>query len=156
MGTSGPSKSQNFSKNLEIEKNIEINTFSTKKEDNGKINISSVNNEDNKQKNNMKELIEKLLATLNKEKCKKIVSSFPSKQKTDFQKFKSTLQSKTEKLTEIEKAYIIFVWMANNIEYNIGLKGNITHELCEPINVYKTGKAVCAGYSNLYKDFADC
>ena len=31
MGTSGPSKNQKFSKNLQIEKNIEINTPSTKK-----------------------------------------------------------------------------------------------------------------------------
>ena len=58
-------------------------------------------------------------------------------------------------MKEIEKAYIIFLWIANNIEYNIELKGKITNELCEPINVYKTGKTVCAGYSSLYKDFAD-
>ena len=58
-------------------------------------------------------------------------------------------------MKEIEKAYIIFLWIANNIEYNIELKGKITNELCEPNKVYKTGKAVCAGYSNLFKDFAD-
>ena len=90
MGTSGPSKNHKFSKNLQIEKNIEINTLSTKKEDSSKINTSltkkegdskintsSTNKEDNCQTTKIKESIEKLLAILNKEKCQKLVSSFP-------------------------------------------------------------------------------
>jgi hypothetical protein len=58
---------------------------------------------------------------------------------------------------DIEKVRAIFYWIADNIEYDyLSFKNNtITSIHVEPESVYKERKAVCEGYSNLFKSMLD-
>lgn len=55
----------------------------------------------------------------NKETCIEIVSSLPKREKTDLQSLKDLIKSKTKKSSSKEKAYIIFLWICQNIDYDI-------------------------------------
>lgn len=72
------------------------------------------------------------------------------------------LEKLTKKLTDpfpldIEKVRAIFVWIADNIEYDyVNFKNNtVTSIQVQPETVYKERKAVCEGYSNLFKLMLD-
>jgi transglutaminase/protease-like cytokinesis protein 3 len=56
--------------------------------------------------------------------------------------------------TELEKARIIYAWIADNIDYDVPayLSGNYGD--VSPENVLQTRKSVCSGYANLYKAVA--
>jgi hypothetical protein len=69
-----------------------------------------------------------------------------------------TLDKLTKKITkpfpnDIEKVRAIFDWIADNIEYDyVNFKNNTTTSIqVQPETVYKERKAVCEGYSNLFK-----
>jgi transglutaminase/protease-like cytokinesis protein 3 len=51
--------------------------------------------------------------------------------------------------TEHEKFRVLFRWVTDNIEYNLGSTDT------EPKNIVKKRKAVCAGYSSLLKSLCD-
>lgn len=51
---------------------------------------------------------------------------------------------------DLEKAWMIYVWITHNIEYDKKLSG--ISEANEASTAFKTGKCVCEGYSNLYND----
>ena len=55
-------------------------------------------------------------------------------------------------MNEFGKAYIIFYWLHENIEYDIPQRrtGNMAYI---PNDVYISGKCVCEGYSKLYQYF---
>jgi len=53
-------------------------------------------------------------------------------------------------MNEFEKAYIIFYWLHENIEYDIAQKG-AGNAAKMPDDIYNSGKCVCEGYSNLYQ-----
>jgi hypothetical protein len=72
------------------------------------------------------------------------------------------LDQLTKKLTkpfpkDIEKVRAIFYWIADNIEYDyLNFKNKtVTSIQVEPESVYKERKAVCEGYSNLFKSMLD-
>ena len=91
---------------------------------------------------------------LDKDLCDKIVSSLPKREKTNLTKFKNTIKSETENLTEIERAFVLFKWMGQNIDYDIK-NFNLGKSVdCSKEGVFKTGKTVCSGYSNLFEDIA--
>ena len=60
------------------------------------------------------------------------------------------LKKVTKTLNEFEKAYIIFYWCHDNIEYDVIGRKNHSAE-CSPDGVYKKGKTVCEGYSRLFE-----
>ena len=61
---------------------------------------------------------------------------------------------KTKHLNDLEKAYLLFNWIGNNIEYDYeGMLNNTS--TCEINDVFKIGKTVCSGYSRLFRHFAD-
>ena len=73
-----------------------------------------------------------------------------------------TLDKLTKKLTkpfshDIEKVRAIYDWIANNIEYDyVNFRNKtVTSIQVQPESVYKDRKAVCAGYSNLFKSMLD-
>ena len=73
-----------------------------------------------------------------------------------------TLDKLTRKLTkpfpqDIDKVRAIFDWIANNIEYDYVNYRNktVTSIQVQPETVYKERKAVCEGYSNLFKSMLD-
>ena len=50
---------------------------------------------------------------------------------------------------ELEKARVLFRWIAENIEYDF----SYDYAQQKPEDVLKNGKAVCGGYSDLYVQF---
>jgi len=69
-----------------------------------------------------------------------------------------TLEKLVKKLTkpfpkDVEKVRAIFYWIADNIEYDFAsFKDNtVTTTQVQPETVYNKRKAVCEGYSNLFK-----
>ena len=91
-----------------------------------------------------------ILATLDKEKLKKIVKQCPKRTSISLNNFREHLKKATSNLTEEEKAYALFFWICDNIAYDVeGLRtGNLR---CKPEESYSRGKTVCSGYSRLYK-----
>ena len=92
--------------------------------------------------------------TFNKELCKEIMASLPKRTETNLQSLKDLMKSKTVKILEIEKSYIIFLWICQNIDYDApsyfaGRNVDVT-----PEGVFRNGKTVCSGYSRLYKDIS--
>ena len=63
-----------------------------------------------------------------------------------------TYLSKYECQNKIEKAWLVYVWITDNIEYNLDgyVKGDYGEN--DATNVLKNGKSVCAGYSNLFEE----
>jgi len=89
-----------------------------------------------------------------KELCDKIVSSLPKRKKTNLKEFKNKIKSKTKDLTEIERAFVLFKWIGQNIDYDLKNLNAGKSVDCSKEGVFRTGKTVCSGYSNLYKDIA--
>lgn len=65
------------------------------------------------------------------------------------------MKDKTKNLSEKEKAYVIFLWITHNIDYDTEgfFSGNLGD--CAPETVFRKGKGVCSGYANLFKSIAD-
>ena len=60
-----------------------------------------------------------------------------------------------DKTDEIEKAWLIFAWIAMNISYDYeGLK-DLNNVNCNPENVFEKKIGICSGYSQLFKKMAD-
>ena len=53
---------------------------------------------------------------------------------------------------DLEKAWLIYVWITDNIEYNLDgyVKGDYGEN--DAGNVLRNGKSVCSGYSNLFEE----
>ena len=73
----------------------------------------------------------------------------------EFQPFKDLLKSKTINLSDKEKSFVIFLWVCENITYDIDSYLARRQVDCSPNGVFENGYSVCSGYSGLYKDFAD-
>jgi len=90
----------------------------------------------------------------NKENCQAIVSSLPVRTKTSLRLFKNSMRRKTKDLSEKEKSYVVFIWVCNNINYDLEslLEGRYVD--CTPEGAFTNGKTICSGFSRLYKDIA--
>ena len=91
----------------------------------------------------------------NKDLYKSLASSLPKMKKIDYLPFKDLLKSKTVNLSDKEKSFVIFLWICDNIAYDVDSYFAGRDVDCTPQGVYKNGSSVCSGYSRLYKDFAD-
>ena len=94
-------------------------------------------------------------SSFDKEKCKTIAHNLPKRTQTDFQSFKDILKSKTNNLSQIEKSYVIFIWICENISYDANSFFSGRDVDCTPQGVYNSGLSVCSGYARLYKDFSN-
>ena len=59
-----------------------------------------------------------ILATLDKEKLKKIVKACPKRTSVSLNNFREHFKKATSNLTEEEKAYALFFWICDNIAYD--------------------------------------
>ena len=91
---------------------------------------------------------------LDKDLCKSIASSLPRRKETDYQSLKDIMKSKTKKLSLKEKSYIIFLWICDNISYDIDSYYAGRDVDCTPEGVFKNGSSICSGYSRLFKDIS--
>ncbi len=53
--------------------------------------------------------------------------------------------------TEKEKCRAIFRWISNNIKYDYNVLNDYKKDRVDPLIVYKSKKAVCAGYASLFQ-----
>ena len=127
------------------EENLQI---ITKKEENEENNEKKENKE--KKENNVK----KEDKSFNKKKCESIVPSLPIRKKTNLQSLKDIMKSKTEKLSQKEKSFVLFLWICQNIEYDAQSYFAGKNVDCTPEGVFRNGKTVCSGYARLFKDIA--
>ncbi|CAF0827190.1 unnamed protein product [Didymodactylos carnosus] len=74
---------------------------------------------------------------------------------TSIQQLVDNMKDLSKNKTTIEKAWVIFYWIACNIEYDVisYFSKNYADQSAE--GVFRTRKGVCAGYGNLYKKLAD-
>jgi hypothetical protein len=54
-----------------------------------------------------------------------------------------------------EKVRAVFIWMTDNIAYDADAFFKGTQAVTSSAGVFRTGKSVCAGYSDLFRDLAD-
>ena len=127
------------------EENLQI---ITKKEENEE------NNEKNENKEEKENKIKKVDKSFNKKNCKSIVSSLPIRKKTNLQSLKDIMKSKTEKLSQKEKSFVLFLWICQNIEYDAQSYFAGKNVDCTPEGVFKNGKSICSGYARLFMDIA--
>ena len=90
----------------------------------------------------------------NKEACIEILSSLPKREETNLQSLKDLIKSKTKKSSSKEKAYIIFLWICQNIDYDVESYFAGRTSDVKPDGTFKNGKTVCSGYSRLYRDIS--
>ena len=77
-------------------------------------------------------------------------------QRNKYYFYSETAQELTESFsTEKEKCRAIFRWITNNIKYDYEVKNDHKKDRVDPLVVYKTKKAVCAGYASLFQAMCD-
>ena len=89
-----------------------------------------------------------------KESSKSVANSLPKRTQTNLKSFKDLIKSKTEKLNQKLKSYVLFLWICDNITYDAKSYYSGAKVDCTPEGVFKTGLSVCSGYALLYKDIA--
>ena len=94
-------------------------------------------------------------SSFNKALSKSIANKLPTRTQIDFHSFKDLMKNKTSNLSQIEKSYVIFIWICENIAYDADSYFSGDDVDCSPEGVYNSGISVCSGYSRLFKDFSD-
>ena len=103
--------------------------------------------EEKEEKENQKEF--------DKESCKKIAFSLPKRTEVNYSTFKNKIKENIIKLNDKEKSFVLFLWVCNNISYDVDSYFAGSRVDCTPEGVYKNGQSVCSGYARLFKDIAD-
>ena len=86
-------------------------------------------------------------ASVNYKRADSIALNF---QRNKYYFYSETAQELAETFTtEKEKCRAIFRWVTNNIKYDV--KNDYKKDRVDPLVVYKTKKAVCAGYASLFQ-----
>ena len=121
---------------------------------NNNINNNSNNYDINNDINNINSNYNNALS-FDKESRKTLITSIPKRTEAALESLKDTTKAKTEELSKKEKSYIIFLWITDNIEYDVesyysGLSPDWT-----PEGVYHNGEGVYSGYARLYNNIAD-
>ena len=83
-------------------------------------------------------------STINKEKCNTLLSQLPKRETTNLTSFKESIKNLTLTLTPLEKSYILFLWIGQNVDYDAqgffaGANVDVT-----PEGVFNNGKTVCS------------
>ena len=139
-----------------IKEQNENNKNNIKKEKKNNVNIYENNKYfDNEDEDKYNKLRENLLLNLDKEKLKKIVAESPKKDNSELKDLINYLKNKTNNLYIVEKAYVVFYWMAENIIYDKKSLKSEKNTDSSPEGIYKHGKTVCSGYSKLFAHIAN-
>ncbi len=88
-------------------------------------------------------------ANINYKRADSIALNF---QRNKYYFYSETAQELAETFTtEREKCRAIFRWVANNIKFDWDVRNDYKKDRVDPLVVYKTKKAVCAGYASLFQ-----
>lgn len=94
-------------------------------------------------------IAETATASINYKKADSIALNF---QRNKYYFYSETAQELAETFTtEREKCRAIFRWVANNIKYDYEVMNDFKKDRVDPLVVYKSKKAVCAGYASLFQ-----
>ena len=137
----------NQKENLDNKENIDENKkIKTEKTE---LPLSLPQKEKKEEKENQKDI------SFDKESCKKIASSLPKRTEVNYSTLKNKMKENTIKLNDKEKSFVLFLWVCNNISYDVDSYFAGKKVDCTPEGVYKNGQSFCSGYSRLFKDIAD-
>ena len=137
----------NQKENLDNKENIDENKkIKTEKTE---LPLSLPQKEKKEEKENQKDI------SFDKETCKKIASSLPKRTEVNYSTLKNKMKENTIKLNDKEKSFVLFLWVCDNISYNVDSYFAGKKVDCTPEGVYKNGQSFCSGYSRLFKDIAD-
>lgn len=99
-----------------------------------------------------------MLEDVRMEYIEKIMEVIPKREKLTMSVLEQYLKSCAEqaKLNEVEKAYLVYYWVAHNIDYDFNsfFKNKNTDTSADA--VLKTGQSVCGGYSTIFHNLATC
>ena len=145
-------KSDNSEENI-IDNNSENNDedYSEKKE----------NKKQKRKKSNAVEIssgdVEKinlLLKEIKYSKIDKILRDSPIRTKTTLEKLIKYFQKNAKKLSLVERAWLVYKWITENIEYDFKGVNNENYDISEEAT-FKRGKSICSGYAGLYKKICE-
>lgn len=87
---------------------------------------------------------------------KKLEDYALSVNRTQFEELNELIQflSRYDCKNEFEKAWLIYVWIANNIAYNVNGFRTGDYGANDSVNVLETGHCVCEGYASLFVDLS--
>ena len=100
------------------------------------------------------EKINILLQQIRHPKIDKIIKDAPKRSKTTLQKLKDYLKKNSTNLSLVEKAWLDFKWVAENIEYDFAGVNDYNYDI-SPEATFNRGMSICSGYAGLYKDIGD-
>ena len=115
--------------------------------------LKTDNDEDNNKNleiNNMSENIESLLNQIDYSKIDEIINETPEREKMSLSQLIKYFQKESNNLSEIEKAYLIYKWIALNIEYDFTGVTDKNYDISAE-GTFNKGKSISKGYSNLFK-----
>ena len=123
-------------------------------------NVNSNKNDNHNNDNNKVEKVQvqrdskRKEISFDKEKCVSINSTIPTRVNTNLQSLKDIMKSKTQDLSEVQKSYVLFLWICQNVNYDAEGYFAGRNVDCTPEGVFRNGKTVCSGYARLYREIA--
>ena len=98
----------------------------------------------------MSKNIESLLKQIEYSKLDKIINETPEREKTSLAQLIKYFKKKSNNLSKIEKAYIIYKWITLNIDYDLAGVNDKNYDVSAE-TTFNKGKSISEGYSNLFK-----
>ena len=152
-----------FSVELRSDK-ISQKTSKTSKKKEGDINSSENNDDDfekkdaepvikysyTKQVSRKTDKINSLLKDIRHSKIDKILKDAPKREESTLDKLIKYFKKKSTDLSQVERAWLVFKWIANNIGYDFNGVNSDGYDTSEEAT-FKRGKSICAGYAGLFK-----
>ena len=153
---------RNSSINRRKSENSESENNSKKSNEKGK------NSEENKKTNETKKIkysytkqiskntekINSLLKEIKHSKIDQILSETPSRIETTLENLINYFKKKSRKLTEIERAWLIYKWVTENIKYDLEGINAYSYDTSEEATFIR-GKSISKGYVSLYKKICE-
>ena len=112
--------------------------------------IDNDENNKNLELNQMSKNIESLLKQIEYSKLDKIINETPEREKTSLAQLIKYFKKKSNNLSKIEKAYIIYKWITLNIDYDLAGVNDKNYDVSAE-TTFNKGKSISEGYSNLFK-----
>ena len=100
------------------------------------------------------EKINALLKEIRHSKIDKILSSTPLRTKTTLEGMINYFKDNSKKLTEIERAWLIYKWVTETIDYDCEGINAYSYDISQEAT-YSRGKSISSGYAALYKKICD-
>ena len=89
-----------------------------------------------------------IIETIDRKKIENLVKASKKREDMEYKEFLSYFRELTKNLTNSEKAYALYYWIAKNISYDFEGYSSGDSDI-NPESVYKNGYGVCSGYSRL-------